>query len=121
MPTRTRTTTPTKVSTTLCEYCGYELTDSEAHTFDGVTMCEDCLEERTVICDCCGDRIWCEDDYGDSNISLCESCRDNNYTRCDHCDRLIHNDDVYYDDDDTPYCSYCYSHHCSGAIHDYAY
>ena len=121
MPTRKRTTTPTKVSTTLCEYCGHELTESEVCTFDGVTMCEDCLEERTVICDCCGDRIWCEDDYGDSNISLCESCRDNNYTRCDHCDRLIHNDEVYYDDDDTPYCSHCYHDCCGSSIHDYAY
>lgn len=104
-----------------CEYCGQELTADEVCEFDGIQMCRDCLDERTVICECCGDRIWCEDDYGDDNTCLCESCRDDNYTRCSHCDTLLHNDDVYYDDDDNPYCSYCYGHHCSGSIHDYSY
>lgn len=65
-----------------CHYCGRELTADEVCNFDGVDLCRDCLDNRTVTCECCGDRIWIEDDYGDDNICLCESCRDDNYTRC---------------------------------------
>ena len=104
-----------------CHFCGRELTADEVCEYDGVQMCRDCLDERTVVCECCGDRIWCEDDYGDDNIYLCESCRDDSYTRCDNCNTLINNDDAYYDDDDTPYCRSCYHNCCSGIIHDYSY
>ncbi len=111
----------TNAEVTFCEHCGRELTVDEVCEFDGVTMCRECLDDRTVVCECCGDRIWNENDYGDDSICLCESCRDENYTRCYHCDTLLNNDDVYYDDDDTPYCYHCYHDCCSSPIHDYAY
>ena len=107
-------------NTYYCEYCDCELTEATICEFDGVMMCEDCLDERTTHCDCCGERIWCEDDYGDDSICLCETCRDDNYTRCDACSALLRNEDAYYDDDDTPFCEHCYRSH-SGSLHDYSY
>lgn len=105
-----------------CEQCGCVLeSEYDVNNFDGVVMCEDCLNELTRVCDRCGDRIWNEDDYGDENIVLCEYCRDNYYERCHHCGDLVHTDDVYWDaDGDYPYCEYCYEK-LDGHIHNYSY
>lgn len=105
-----------------CEQCGCVLeSEYDVNNFDGVVMCEDCLNELTRVCDRCGDRIWNEDDFGDENIVLCEYCRDNYYERCHHCGDLVHTDDVYWDaDGDYPYCEYCYEK-LDDHIHNYSY
>ena len=107
-----------------CEFCGKELFESEAFTFDGVTMCRDCMENQTVICDRCNTRIWAEDDEGSDCISLCQDCYDQYYTHCERCGRLISYDYANYleYDDDTPYCESCYSIMSENAvIHEYSY
>ena len=38
---------------TKCEYCGKMLKEDEVQTFQGVIMCKDCLEEKTVVCSWC--------------------------------------------------------------------
>lgn len=105
-----------------CEQCGCVLeSEYDVNNFDGVVMCEDCLNELTRVCDRCGERIWNEDDFGDENIVLCEYCRDNYYERCHHCGDLVHTDDVYWDaDGDYPYCEYCYEK-LDDHIHNYSY
>lgn len=106
-----------------CEHCGCTLdTEDDGAWFDGVLLCEDCLDEETRICDCCGRRIWNDDDEGDEDITLCERCRNNYYSICDDCGRLIHDDDAcYVDGEDYPYCSYCYERHERSYIHNYSY
>ena len=61
---------------TKCEYCGKTIREDEVQTFQGVTMCKDCLEEKTVICTWCNNRIWNEDNYGNGSVDLCQTCYD---------------------------------------------
>ena len=92
-----------------CSECGAILTEGNIHSFEGATLCEECLDRITTICDNCGRRIWRENAEGDSTYILCSRCYENSYTHCEECNRLIHNEDaVYFDDDDYPYCSECY-------------
>ena len=105
----------------ICQYCSRVLTAGTAHEFDGVIMCEDCLDERTFVCDRCGERVWGDDAVTDEDYTLCQSCYDDYYTRCEECNAIISNDDVCYDDDDVPYCERCYDRCCCGTIHEYSY
>ena len=108
---------------TKCEYCGKTIREDEVQTFQGVTMCKDCLEEKTVICTWCNNRIWNEDNYGNGSVDLCQTCYDNHYTNCERCGRLIHYDEaMYLEDDGDPYCESCYeSEQKYQVIHDYNY
>ena len=105
-----------------CSYCGAELTEATAHHFDGVTMCEDCLDNQTVICDNCGDRIWRNNSEGDRYVTLCISCFENQYTVCEECGRLVHNDEAFsVEDSDYYYCQDCYNRLKNRAIKSYYY
>ena len=104
-----------------CECCGREICEDEVYTFDGETLCEDCLHEHTVICSNCDERIWNDDNCGSSNYPLCERCYDNYYTTCEECGRIIDRDEAHYDDDDYPYCDDCYEKLNSSPIHEYSY
>ena len=105
-----------------CTECGAILTEGNIHSFEGATLCEECLDRITTICDNCGRRIWRENAEGDSTYILCSRCYENSYTHCEECNRLIHNEDaVYFDDDDYPYCSECYEKLNNRAIKNYNY
>ena len=108
---------------TKCEYCGKMMREDEIQAFQGVIMCKDCLEEKTVICTWCNNRIWNEDNYGNGSVDLCQTCYDSHYTNCERCGRLIHYDDaMYLEDDGDPYCESCYeSEQKYQVIHDYNY
>ena len=94
---------------TKCEYCGKMMREDEIQAFQGVIMCKDCLEEKTVVCSWCNSRIWNEDNYGSGNVDLCQNCYDNHYTNCERCGRFIHYDvAMYLEDDGDPYCESCY-------------
>ena len=105
-----------------CSVCGVNLNEETAFVFNGETLCEHCLDERSVICDCCGTRISRECADGDDYTTLCNSCYINRYTSCESCGILIHNDDAYsIDDDDYYYCSECYEQIRNKAIKSYNY
>ena len=75
----------------ICQYCNSVLTAGTAHEFDGVIMCEDCLDERTVVCERCGERMWEDDAVTDDDYTLCQSCYDDHYNRCEECNAIISN------------------------------
>ena len=106
-----------------CSVCEAELTVQTVCEFDGIIMCADCLDERTVLCDNCQKRIWRDDAEGDSNHVLCYHCYDYHYTICENCGRLVHNDDTYYEDDnsDYAYCYDCYQRLQESPIKNYNY
>lgn len=105
-----------------CSYCGAELTEETAQHFDGVTMCEECLDAKTVTCDNCGERTWKNDSIRTNYVTLCVGCYENHYTSCDECGCLLHNDDALYDEDnDRYYCQSCYNSHRNRAIKSYYY
>ena len=106
---------------TTCSFCDAILAENEYHYFDDHILCGDCLDDHTVICDRCSERIWRDNAEGDAYITLCYRCYENHYTTCEDCGRLIHYDDVNYDDDDLPYCNYCYAKLSNKSIHSYNY
>ena len=65
--------------TLVCRFCGKELTQENKKEFDGTTMCEECLEQRTTICAHCRDRVWNDDVRGDANTNLCSYCFEHSY------------------------------------------
>ena len=76
---------------------------------EGVMMCADCFDERTLICEACHEVIWRYEAIQESSMTLCRACYDDNYTHCVTCGRLIHIDDAYYADEgsDDAYCEEC--------------
>ena len=106
--------------TFVCDCCQREYPISEQRSFDGLDLCVDCRDSRTVICDRCGDRIWADDDFGGSGLSLCERCR-GHYGHCRECGRLVSYDQMLYlnDDDDEGYCESCYYSHGFNVINGY--
>ena len=106
----------------ICSECGAILTKETLHEFEGLTLCEECLENSTTTCDNCGTRIWNDDAERDSNITLCNHCYEYNYCICEDCGRIIHNDSAYYfDDNDYPYCYECYQRLEENPIKSYNY
>ena len=109
----------------VCSMCGSVLSETEVFTFNGQTLCEECLEDNTVFCSDCGTRIWNEDNAGTDNFPLCQHCYEQSYTNCCHCGRPILFDDACYQefdsDDNEPYCQRCYNALSKDAIHDYYY
>ena len=106
----------------VCHFCGAVLSETDAHEFDDIIMCEHCLDEHTILCDNCLERIWKSEAEGMPSYALCRYCYENNYCNCEECGRLIHNDDaVYSDDNDEPYCQSCYDKLYSGTIKNYHY
>ena len=103
-----------------CRFCGCTLTEHNNVIFDGVSMCLDCFDEKTVSCECCDERIWSYENAGDSNTVLCTKCYEADYTHCDHCGCVVHYDNVYYMNDNR-YCSRCYDSLDSQAIYTYNY
>lgn len=72
-----------------CEICGAELPD-DGQMIDGKTVCNTCMEEKTVFCDCCG-RLTLEQNAHDIDGDLiCDNCLMNNYFTCDCCGELLH-------------------------------
>ena len=104
-----------------CSNCGAVLTEESKREFDGLVLCDDCLNNMTVTCVDCGTRMWNDDSYGTSETVLCNRCYDNNYTTCEDCGRLLYRDDAYYDDDDYPYCYECYQKFNNNPIKSYNY
>lgn len=106
----------------LCSDCGRKFDKGVLIKFDGLLLCPDCLEEKTVTCNQCGDRIW-RDDESD-HVGLCQRCYDRYYTTCVDCGGVIHCDDAYYVDEDS-YDARCYDCHTrfidNQCIHDYYY
>ena len=95
---------------TKCEFCGKPLDDENAHYMNETTMCEDCLEEKTVLCQHCGERIWHSDAIREDNYTLYNHCYEYNFIHCSDCGRLICEDDACYDEDsERDYCSSCYA------------
>lgn len=104
----------------VCHFCGAVLSETDAHEFDDIIMCEHCLDEHTTLCDNCLESIWKSEAEGMPSYALCRYCYENNYCNCEECGRLIHNDDaVYSDDNDEPYCQSCYDKLYSGTIKNY--
>ena len=58
---------------TKCEFCGKPLNEENTHYMNETTMCEDCLEEKTVLCQHCGERIWRSDAIREDNYH-CADC-----------------------------------------------
>lgn len=106
----------------ICGQCEEEFEKGTLVEFDGVLLCPDCLEDKTLICNYCGNRIW-RDDESDQT-GLCQRCYERHYTTCVDCGRVIQHDDAYYVDEDS-YDARCYSCHMqfmdSRCIHDYYY
>ncbi len=107
----------------LCVFCGKELTEENKKEFDGSTLCEECLEQRTTVCENCGDRIWNDDVQGDGHTLLCNYCYEHHFTNCERCGRLIHNNSAYYfdDEDDYAYCYECMEKMKNAPIKSYNY
>jgi len=80
---------------TKCEFCGKPLDDENTHYMNETTMCEDCLEEKTVLCQHCGERIWRSDAIREDNYTLCNHCYEYNFIHCSDCGRLICEDDCF--------------------------
>ena len=106
----------------ICSECGRWVCGENCHTFDGVILCEDCYQEKTVVCSCCGRRIWLENCEGNESIVLCQRCWDDRYTTCEECGALIPNDEAWYEEGgDYPYCRECYNRKRNRAIKHYGY
>ena len=108
-----------------CHFCDRTVDDDTGFAFDGITMCEDCYNDRVISCDHCGRELWADDNCGDERITLCESCRELDYVSCQCCGRVIHIDDAVYLGGDDPYCDNCADdldeEGGDSAIHDYNY
>ena len=108
-----------------CHFCDRTVDDDTGFAFDGITMCEDCYNDRVISCDHCGRELWADDNCGDERITLCESCRELDYVSCRCCGRVIHIDDAVYLGGDDPYCDNCADdldeEGGDSAIHDYNY
>ena len=108
-----------------CSNCGAMFLTDQLTEFDGLTLCDECLQNQTIICSHCGERIWSDDNSGNSSFPLCQSCYDDHYTICARCDRLIHRDNAYYETDeyDEPLCYECHENYIADerTIKDYYY
>lgn len=90
---------------------------------DPIMVCSDCLEntDRYFQCDDCEDwntierRELCDDDR-----DICCDCADN-WRVCTECGTVIHESRTYWDDNDDPYCEYCYNELRRSIIHEYGY
>ncbi len=107
---------------TKCEFCGKPLDEENTHYMNETTMCEDCLEEKTVLCQHCGERIWRDDAIREDNYTLCNHCYEYDFIHCSDCGRLICEDDACYDEDsERDYCSSCYDRLNDSSIESYNY
>ena len=52
-----------------CAECGAVLNENSKREFDGLVLCEDCLNNMTTTCDNCGRRIWNDDRYGNEDTT----------------------------------------------------
>ena len=107
-----------------CSNCGAMFLTNELTEFDGLTLCDECLQNQTVICSHCGSRTWADDNANNGAFPLCQGCLVDHYTTCTRCDRLIHLDNAYYESDslDEPFCYDCFQNYSSNrAIKDYYY
>lgn len=110
-----------------CEFCDEELTENEVYRFDGVVMCKDCYDEKTIICDRCGKRMWIDDATFDCNgNSYCDDCADIETAICDDCGVRVPHDGCYTDESGTCVCTDCYNNHdwytcedCNALIREY--
>ena len=107
-----------------CSNCGAMFLTDQLIEFDGLTLCDECLQNQTVICSHCGSRIWADDNANNGAFPLCQGCLEDHYTTCTRCDRLIHLDNAYYESDslDEPFCYDCFQNYSSNrVIKDYYY
>ena len=105
-----------------CGICGCEIEDDNYTVFDGVILCENCLDRQTSICSECDARIWNDDNMGTSRMPLCRDCYNEDYTTCEDCGRVIRRDDAhYFEYDDYAYCDSCYENRLDCSIHEYSY
>lgn len=105
-----------------CGICGCEIEDDNYTVFDGVILCENCLDRQTSICSECDARIWNDDNMGTRRMPLCRDCYNEDYTTCEDCGRVIRRDDAhYFEYDDYAYCDSCYENRLDCSIHEYSY
>jgi hypothetical protein len=93
-----------------CFYCGEVFPTEDLRSVDSHLICEDC-QDNILSCSRCGVNFLSDNNAGTDAHPLCVECRETFYTFCSRCDSLITLDDAYYlgSDDNSPYCSYCYS------------
>lgn len=90
---------------------------------DSIMVCEDCLENSDRYFQCYDCEEWHIRDrleMSDGERYICCDCADN-WRVCTDCGDVIPESRVYWDDNDDPYCEYCYNEHRHSAIHEYGY